>query len=251
MNGGEFKGWDIPSNEELWEIWKKDYVTFYSNKYGSKFVASEDRAMNDVLGFTWINSLGDGYAMEFMTEDTTWAWLRDYMLAIAQADGYTLDSDKEWRYHLYAFFNCDNASYRVDGYCPGPTADFTQAGQPHVWGPYSPYMKEVDVQLPSQVTETYILPTPTHPEGYEFLGWSTTAEYTGQTILVIPAGWVGTLYALWDGYTPPIVSVEDVENTKEMRVFDLMGRYLGDDIHAVQSAVVIIKQGKNTYKLIK
>jgi hypothetical protein len=112
-------------------------------------------------------------------------------------------------------------------------------------------MKEVDVQLPSQVTETYVLPTPTHPEGYDFLGWSTTAEYTGKTVVVIPAGWVGTLYALWDGYTPPIVSVEDVENTKEMRVFDLMGRYLGDDIHAVQSGVVIIKQGKNTYKLIK
>jgi hypothetical protein len=110
-------------------------------------------------------------------------------------------------------------------------------------------MKEVDVQLPSQVTETYILPTPTHPEGYEFLGWSTTAEYTGQTILVIPAGWVGTLFALWD--TPPITSVEDVENSTEIRVYDIMGRYMGKDIQSVPNGVVIIKQGKNTYKLIK
>lgn len=253
LNGGEFKGWDIPTNEELWEMWKKDYVTFYSNKYGSKFVAAEDRAINDVLGFTWINSLGDGFAMDFMTQDPQWAWLRDYMLAIAQADGYTLDSDKEWRYHLYAFFNCDNASYRVDGYCPGSTADFTQAGQPQAWGPYSPYMKEVDVQLPSQVTETYVLPTPTHPGGYNFLGWSITAEYTGKTIFVIPAYWVGTLYALWEGYTPPSTSVEDLQNTnQELKIYDIMGRYIGNDWQSIKNHhLVIVKQGNNTYKLIK
>ena len=251
LNGGEFKEWDMPTNEELWEMWKDDYVTFYSNLYGSKFIASEDCAMNNVLGFTWINSLGDGYAMEFMTQDTSWAWLKDYMLSIAQADGYELNSDKEWRYHLYAFFNCDNASYRVDGYSPGPTADFTEAGKPEAWGPYSPYMKEVDVQLPSQVTETYVLPTPFHPEGYEFLGWSTTAAYTEKTVVVIPAGWVGTLYAMWDGYTPPITSVENVENTQDIRVYDIMGRYIGNDIHSAPKGVLIIKQGNNTYKLIK
>jgi hypothetical protein len=253
LNGGQFRGVEMPTNEELWEMWKKDYVTFYSNLYGSKFVASEDRAINDVLGFTWIHSLGDGYAMDFMMQDTNWVWLRDYMLTIAQEDGYTLDSDKEWRYHLYAFFNCDNASYRVDGYSPGPTADFTQAGQPQAWGPYSPYMKEIDVQLPSQVTETYVLPTPTHPEGYDFLGWSTTAEYTGKTVVVIPAGWVGTLYAIWEGYTPPTTSVEDLQNTnQQIMIYDIMGRYIGSDWQTVKNHhLVIVKQGNNIYKLIK
>jgi hypothetical protein len=253
LNGGQFRGVEMPTNEELWEMWKKDYVTFYSNLYGSKFVASEDRAINDVLGFTWIHSLGDGYAMDFMMQDTNWVWLRDYMLTIAQEDGYTLDSDKEWRYHLYAFFNCDNASYRVDGYSPGPTADFTQAGQPQAWGPYSPYMKEIDVQLPSQVTETYLLPTPTHPEGYDFLGWSTTAEYIGKTVVVIPAGWVGTLYAIWEGYTPPTTSVEDLQNTnQQIMIYDIMGRYIGSDWQSVKNHhIVIVKQGNNIYKLIK
>jgi hypothetical protein len=112
-------------------------------------------------------------------------------------------------------------------------------------------MKEVDVQLPSQVTETYVLPTPFHPEGYEFLGWSTTAEYTGKTVVVIPAGWVGTLYAMWDGYTPPSTSIENMANNKEIRIYDIMGRYIGSDINSASWGVVIIKEGYNTYKLIK
>ena len=81
LNGGEVKERVAPTNEELWEAWKPDYVTFYSNMYGSRFVSSGDRTMDDVLGFTWINSVGQGLAADFMTQDQAWKWLADYMQA--------------------------------------------------------------------------------------------------------------------------------------------------------------------------
>ena len=251
LNGGEIKTIVVPTNEELWEMWKVDYVKFYSNKYGSSFVAAEDRTMDDILGFTWIYSLGGGLAMEFMMEDPNWKWLRDYMLAIAQSDGFELNSDSDWRYHLYAFFNCDNASYRVDGYCPGPTADFTEAGKPEAWGPYYTGYKETDMELPSQVTETYILPTPVHPEGKAFIGWSTSALYTGKTVVAIPAGWVGTLYAIWEGDNPPASVGTILDIAADLEIYDLMGRKVGTNIHKLPGGIYIVKQGKTTIKITK
>lgn len=251
LNGGEIKTIIVPTNEELWEMWKMDYVNFYSKKYGSSFVAAADRDMDDILGFTWIASMNAGIAMEFMMEDPNWKWLRDYMLSIAQADGYELDSDKEWRYHLYAFFNCDNASYRVDGYSPGPTADFTEAGKPEAWGPYYTGAKEANMELPKQVTETYILPTPVHPEGKAFIGWSTTPLCIGKTVVAIPAGWVGTLYAIWEGDNPPTSIENTLDFSAIIEIYDLMGRHTGSDIHKLSKGIYIVKQGKTTVKIIK
>jgi uncharacterized repeat protein (TIGR02543 family) len=40
------------------------------------------------------------------------------------------------------------------------------------------------------------LPTPTK-EGYTFVGWYDNAEGEGEAMTVLPAGWAGTLYAIW------------------------------------------------------
>ena len=101
LNGGVLKTIAAPTNEELWENWKPDYVSFYENLYGDQFIGSEDRAMNDVLGFTWINSMGKGLAAEFMTQSADWKWLKDYMLAEAEAQDKTIESDNNWRYNLF------------------------------------------------------------------------------------------------------------------------------------------------------
>ena len=76
---------------------------------------------------------------------------------------------------------------------------------------------------------------------------------TGKTIFVIPAYWVGTLYALWDGYTPPTTSVEDLQKTNQpIMIYDIMGRYIGSDWQSIKNHhIVIVKQGNNIYKLIK
>lgn len=239
LNGGEIKVQELTTNEELWEMLKPDYVAHYSNLYGSAFKPSDDRPIEDVLGFTWINSVGQGLAADFMTKHTNWTWLRDYILGVADADGYSVSTDNDWRYHLYSFFNCDNAAYRVDGYCAGSTADFATAGRPEVWNPYYGQGGEVDMQLPTQVTETYILPTPTHPDGLKFLGWFTSNAYTGETIVAIPAYWRGTLYALWEGQVGTAVdAIQDLQPTTQM--YDLLGRPVGSDY----KGVVIVKGQK-------
>lgn len=248
LNGGEIKEEVFTTNEQLWEEWKPDYVTFYQNMYGDSFIPSEDRPINDVLGFTWINSLGKGIAADFMTQSTEWQWLRDYMLQEAEAQDETISSDNDWRYNLYSFFNCADAAYRVDGYRAGYTVDFREAGKPEAWGEYYGSIGETDVQLPSQVTETYILPTPTHPMGYAFLGWYTTANFEGEAVLAIPAGWVGTLYARWQGDATSIITPNT--NTT-MRIYDIMGRMVGTDIHTVGKGVFIIEQNEQRIKIIR
>lgn len=247
LNGGVLKTIAAHTNEELWEMWKPDYVSFYDNLYKDQFIGSEDRAMNDVLGFTWINSMGKGLAAEFMTQSADWKWLKDYMLAEAEAQDKTIESDNNWRYNLYSFFNCDNAAYRIDGYCAGSTVDFTEAGKPDVWGPYYPNAGETDMQLPNQVTETYVLPTPTHPKGYEFLGWYTTATITGEAVVAIPAGWKGTLYAQWK---MGLTSVEVIDINQSMKVYDVFGRYVGNSINNLSHGLYVIVQGKNVTKII-
>ena len=248
LNGGEIKIDVLTTNEELWEQWKPDYVTFYQNMYGNRFIPAEDRPIEDVLGFTWINSLGKGIAADFMTQSTDWQWLRDYMLQEAAAQEETISSDNDWRYNLYSFFNCADAAYRVDGYRAGYTVDFREAGKPEAWRAYYGSIGETDVQLPSQVTETYILPIPTHPMGHAFLGWYTTANFEGEAVLAIPAGWVGTLYARWQGDATSIIT----PNTHTtMRIYDIMGRIVGTDIHTVGKGVFIIEQNGQRIKTIR
>ena len=247
LNGGELKEKVLTSNEQLWEKWKADYVTFYTNLYGSRFVSAEDCAMNNVLGFTWIDSMNKGIAAEFMTQSTDWKWLCDYMLNEAAVQGETIESDNDWRYNLYSFFNCTNAAYRVDGYCAGYTVDFSTAGQPEIWAPYYGEAVETEVQLPTQVTETYILPTPTHPAGYDFLGWYTTATFEGEAVFAIPAGWTGTLYAKWSLSTNIATILLPNQNLK---VYDLMGRYMGNSIKNLSKGTYIIVTENKVYKIL-
>ena len=248
LNGGEIKEEVFTTNEQLWEEWKPDYVTFYQNMYGDHFTPSDDRPIVDVLGFTWINSLGKGIAADFMTQSADWQWLRDYMLQEAAAQDETISSDNDWRYNLYSFFNCADAAYRVDGYRAGYTVDFREAGKPEAWNPYYGNSDKTDIQLPTQVTETYILPIPTHPMGHAFLGWYTTATFAGEAVLAIPAGWVGTLYAKWDGIS---TSIENIPTDNTMRIYDIMGRMLGSDLQAVEHGVFIIEQNGQQIKTIR
>ena len=76
------------------------------------------------------------------------------------------------------------------------SADFTEAGKPEAWG--AAYQAAHAVVLPTEpVAEDYVLPTPVK-EGYTFVGWYDNAEGTGKAYTVIPAGWAGTLYAIWN-----------------------------------------------------
>ena len=249
LNGGEIKELIVPTNEQLWEQWKLDYIAFYTNMFGEEFEPAEDREINDVLGFTSITWKRKGaLAKDFMTQSAEWKWLAEYILAIAEADGYTIESDNDWRYHLYSFFNCTDAAYRINGNLADNTADFTTAGKPEAWGKYYPSVEEKEKELPKQVTETYILPQPTHPNGYEFLGWYTSETVIGDPVIAIPAGWKGKLFAHWKSV---ITNIEDVTIEDIPYVYDIMGRFIGNELPVNSKGIFIIQTGDKTIKVIR
>jgi hypothetical protein len=59
---------------------------------------------------------------------SAYKWLGDYILQVAQAQGYAVDSEALWRWHVDSFFNCRQRTSWPK------TADFSSAGQPSAWG---------------------------------------------------------------------------------------------------------------------
>ena len=116
-----------------------------------------------------------------------WAWLKAYIMTVQS--GLPEASSAAWSYAIAAFFlQSQHSAYPT-------SADFTEAGKPEAWG--AAYQAAHAVVLPTEpVAEDYVLPTPVK-EGYTFVGWYDNAEGTGKAYTVIPAGWSGTLYAIW------------------------------------------------------
>ena len=104
----------------------------------------------------------------------------------------------------------------------------------------------VDVDLPTYVTERYVLPIPTK-KGYDFDCWRSVKTTRGQKITEIPAGWEGTLYAFWKKNSS---AVEDIQLNGAIQVYDIMGRFVGNQLPTDQHGVFIIIQGKNQAKIV-
>ena len=183
LNGGEFPAVVVPTNAELWEAFKPYYNTYYG-------LARADQPIDKVSTFA------SAKMQEIMTDEASeYKWLGDYVQSVATAAGVPLSTDMAsanesgWRWAVHAFFNAAAGQYGAAG------IDFTEAGKPENWG--AAYEAEYGVVLPTEpVAEDYVLPTPTK-EGYIFVGWYDNAEGTGEPYKVIPAGWAGTLYAIW------------------------------------------------------
>ena len=193
LNGGEFPAVVVPTNAELWEAFKPYYNTYYG-------LSRADQPIDKVSTFAAAKM------QEIMTDEASeYKWLGDYVLSVATAAGVTLSTDMAaaneggWRWAVHAFFNAAEGQHGAAG------INFTEAGKPEVWG--AAYEAEYGVVLPTEpVDEDYTLPTPVK-EGYTFVGWYDNAEGEGEAMTVLPAGWAGTLYAIWAG-TPT-----GVENT--------------------------------------
>ena len=183
LNGGAFPEVKVPTNAELWEAFKPYYNEYYD-------LARADQPIDKVSTFA------PAKMQEIMTDEASeYKWLGDYVLSVATAAGVTLSTDMAsanesgWRWAVHAFFNAAAGQYGAAG------IDFTEAGKPEAWG--AAYLAEYGVVLPTEpVEEDYTLPTPVK-EGYTFVGWYDNAEGTGEAYTVIPAGWAGTLYAIW------------------------------------------------------
>jgi uncharacterized repeat protein (TIGR02543 family) len=84
--------------------------------------------------------------------------------------------------------------------------------------------------------------------GYAFLGWYNSANFAGEAITAIPAGWVGTLYAKWEGLNS---ALEHVSTDHHVRIYDIMGRMVGEDVQNVGHGVFIIEQNGQRIKIIR
>ena len=178
LNGGKVLGGKVPSNTDLWETFKPYYNSYYG-------LNRADQTIENVATFA------NAKMQDIMTNSKSeYKWLGDYIISVAGA----LDGESAWRWHVHAFFNCNDGT--VKGNQLVATADFSQAGKPEAWGDAYRMAYGLTGDLPTKVTETFVLPIPVK-DGYVFVGWFDNPEGTGTAITSIPAGWYGTLYAIW------------------------------------------------------
>ena len=105
---------------------------------------------------------------------------------------------------------------------------------------------KVDGELPTYVTERYVLPIPVK-YGYDFDCWRSVKTTRGQKLTEIPAGWKGTLYAFWKKWSTDIT---DITWNEQTQVYDIMGRFVGNELPTDQHGVFIVIQGKNKVKIV-
>ena len=194
LNGGTVPGGDVPTNDVLWNTFKPYYNTYYGL----------NRADQPI---TAVSTFAAAKMCEIMTDDKSeYRWLGKYIAEVAATAGYILTNDpkaenmeRDWRWHVHAFFNCSNGNLAVK------TADFTTAGKPESWGIAYQIATGTSATLPYKVESTYTLPTPVK-EGYIFVGWYDNPEGAGTALTSIPAGWKGALYAIWRPADPSDVT---------------------------------------------
>lgn len=105
---------------------------------------------------------------------------------------------------------------------------------------------KVDGELPTYVTERYVLPIPVK-YGYNFDCWRSVKTTRGQKLTEIPAGWKGTLYAFWTKWPTDVTNI--IWND-QIQVYDIMGRFVGNELPTDQHGVFIVIQGKNKVKIV-
>ena len=190
LNGGVLPAPAVPTQEELWASFKTaaglttlgTLVEITEAGAGKPHNAPDNPCACRIICAKLLDA--NVNAVFALPE---WAWLKAYIMTVQS--GLPEASNVSWRYAFAAFFlQSEHSAYPA-------SADFTEAGKPEVWG--AAYQAANELVLPTEpVDAPYTLPTPVK-EGYTFVGWYDNAEGTGEAYTVIPAGWAGTLYAIW------------------------------------------------------
>ncbi len=229
---------EVPTNDSLWTAFKAYYQKYYN-------VTRADQTIDLVTTF-WPTG-ADADAKILTASDSEYKWLGDYILKVATDQGFTVDSEALWRWHLWALLNCT-----MHDSWP-KSADFSTAGKPEAWG--GEYQKAhggtqtetkveyVDVELPSKITAAYTIPTPVK-DNDTFVGWYDNNNGIGTALTVLPVGYDGTVYAIWKSMT----AATDIENVRpaldiNAPMYDIMGRR----VDATYRGIII--QNGNKYLL--
>ena len=234
----------VPNNEDLFTTFMKDYNSYYNTSINT---ANYSVAKGNVDNFLYNGKALSGKEVDVRTiladAKNNWKWLGDYVQKVSTAAGSPLEEEIPWRYSLAAFFESGPASdYSVD---------FSNAGQPDVWG--DEYLaakgglttKLQEVTLPSKITgEPYTIPTPVK-ENDEFIGWYDSANGTGEPLTVLPVGYDGTVYAIWKSGNTATEMVENQRPILDINapMYDVLGR----QVDATYRGIII--QNGNKYLL--
>ena len=210
LNGGkvmqEITGADavkVPTQDELWDSFKTAADITTLGTLAEIKSAGEGQPHGDAstpCACRVICTKLTNAKMEAIYKNASWKWLFDYIAGV-QPDietDLTVDgATAAWRYAVAVFFlQSKHDAYPV-------TEDFTNAGKPDMWGPAykeahgdSGATDTKEVELPTKITASYTIPTPVK-DGADFLGWYNTNDVTGTKLTVLPAGYDGTVYAIW------------------------------------------------------
>ena len=229
LNGGKFPDPAVvPTNEELFTKFKSDY-----NKYYNASVKESAYSVGgaNVSNFFWNGKSNYGVDITIMMTDAKceWAWLANYIKEVSAKESMTVSSEVQWRYSLTAFFQCQPAG--------AYNADFFAAGKPEAWGKAYQKVYGEEIILPRYIAEEYTIPTPIK-ENDVFIGWYDNPQGDGEPLVTLPAGYKGTVYAIWNSMT-------DVENVQaELNTNAPMYDILGRQIDATTYRGVVIQNGR-------
>ena len=107
------------TNVDLWNAFKPYYNSYYG-------LSRADQPITNVATFA------NAKMYEIMTNSKSeYKWLGDYIIGVAGA----LSGEDAWRWHAHAFFNANNGQ-KTDNQLVA-AADFSSAGKPENWLPYS------------------------------------------------------------------------------------------------------------------
>ena len=225
LNGGIIPGGDVPSNADLWETFKPDFNSYYG-------INRSDQAITNVAVF-WPSGIDSDDDNILTNANSTYKWLGDYIQSVAGVP----NGELWWRANLHAFFNCA-ADYKLGSVA---AADFSQAGKPEAWGEAYQIAMGTSATLPSSVKETYVIPTP-KKDGDVFMGWYNNPRGQGTPITSIPAGYKGTIYAIWQYDNP--------DSDKEINIVTWVlngGIVPGGDVPSNEELWTAFMDGFNAY----
>ena len=190
LNGGQWNEYGWASKKDMYNAFIADWKAYSGSTRGT--IPYEDQ-----LGIGKSNggiptTIQDGEdILEFMAQEK-WAWLAQFLDALATEQGKTTkptEATRQMRYGLGNFFSEDNNGAlnwigAVD--CSAGQAD-AEAFQP-MWGHI--------LSNPTQPTTTMVLGDP-YRKGYRFDGWYTSATFSGTAVTSVDENTDGTLYAQW------------------------------------------------------
>jgi uncharacterized repeat protein (TIGR02543 family) len=221
LNGGQENPYNWSSKQDMWLSFQDDYREFYG-------VEIRNYAIDSCAKWTY-DACGDGKAItEMLTYEDKWIWLREYMEKVAYNANFNngqLGTPVLLRFSLHAFLN--NSPANDNTYSGNP--DYTLNGQLSYW--YLDWGYTWKGHLPTTLTSTYVLPKP-YKEGRTFLGWSTDPDGVGY-IEELPAGFIGTVYAIWDVMDNVTTAVEESIIHAEVQLYDVLGRSVSKDYRGI------------------